>query len=68
MSTGKSDSRGCGARPAGWSLRSTPSRRRMSVSASRAVSLSEPNSARTGSAKPLSRYGAVSARTAISDM
>ena len=40
----------------------------MSASASRASSLSEPNSARAGSGRPVRRYGAVSARTAISDM
>ena len=39
----------------------------MSASASRAAALSEPNSARTGPGSPLSRYGAVSACTAISD-
>src|SRR5208282_2679045 len=67
-SAGRSASWGCGASPAGWSWRSTPSSRRISVSASRATPLSEPNSARADSGRSLRRYGAVSARTAISDM
>ena len=50
-SAGRSASCGCGASPAGWSWRSTPSSRRMSASASRAASLSEPNSARAGSGR-----------------
>ena len=41
--------------------------RRISASASRATSLSEPNSARADSGRSVRRYGAVSARTAIND-
>ena len=50
------------------SLRSTPSSRRMSVSASRADAAMATNSAAAGAGTSVSRYGAVSACTAISDM
>ena len=50
------------------SLRNTPNSRRMSVSASRADAAMATNSAAAGAGTSVSRYGAVSACTAISDM
>src|SRR5690606_17203968 len=50
------------------SLRSTPSRRRISPSDSRAVDAMDVNSARTSGGRVRSRYSAVSACTVITDM
>ena len=67
-SVATSASFGCGERSAGPSLRRTPSSRRTSFSASRAAALRAANSSFVPSLRSSSRYGAVSAWTAIRDM